>query len=283
MADDQPVLRPRRPWMRGSLEHASQILQVRYPKLAPADVPCVQDEQVLATVLLRYGTRVEPGRSRTTQPSSIPQRSRCESTSIIPLGLWPCFMASDADPLVSAVSRCILDFSEQRGRSKGEAQEDTVNHALHTLQGLAPARVCAFKSYLWHYSFSTLPSMRSHVSRPAPCIPALLIRFSFDDSRGKHHNIPLRPLPLLSSHPRISLPARRPFPDHGTVPDLLRSGRRLSRELPIRLEEILALTGTLSNEQPITIHEAVIQMVTMTEVCVEKSCDQAAHVWLASA
>lgn len=34
-------------------------------------------------------------------------------------------MASDADPLVSAVSRCILDFSEQRGRGKGEAQEDT--------------------------------------------------------------------------------------------------------------------------------------------------------------
>jgi hypothetical protein len=66
-------------------------------------------------------------------------------------------MASDADPLVSVVSRCILDFSEQRGRSKGEAQEDTVNHALHTLQGLAPARVCAFKSYLWRHSFSYAP------------------------------------------------------------------------------------------------------------------------------
>ncbi len=112
---------------------------------------------------------------------------------------------------------------------------------------------------------------------------ARLIRLSFDDSRGKHHNIPLRPLPLLSSHPRISLPARRPFQDHGTVPELLQSGRRLSRELQIRLEEILALTGTLSNEQPITIREAVIQMVTMTEVCVGKSCDRAAHVWLASA
>ena len=34
-------------------------------------------------------------------------------------------MAFDADPLVSAVSRCILDFSEQRGRGKGETQEDT--------------------------------------------------------------------------------------------------------------------------------------------------------------
>ena len=34
-------------------------------------------------------------------------------------------MASDADPLVSAVSRCILDFKEQRGRGKGETQEDT--------------------------------------------------------------------------------------------------------------------------------------------------------------
>ena len=47
-------------------------------------------------------------------------------------------MASDADLLVSVVSRCILDFSEQRGRSKGEAQENTVNHALHTLQGEHP-------------------------------------------------------------------------------------------------------------------------------------------------
>ena len=115
-----------------------------------------------------------------------------------------------------------------------------------------------------------------------PIYLALLIRLSFDDSPGKHHNIPLRPLPLLSSHPRISRPARRPFQNHGTVPELLRS-RRLSRELPIRLEEILALTGTFSNEQSITIHEAVIQMVTMTEVYVEKSCDRATHVWLASA
>jgi hypothetical protein len=74
---------------------------------------------------------------------------------------------------------------------------------------------------------------------------ALLIRLSIWRLPKKHHNIPLRPLPLLSSHHRISLPARRPFQDHGTVPDLLRPGRRLSRERPMRPEEILALTGTL--------------------------------------
>ena len=93
LSDDQPVLRPRRPRMRGCLEHASQILQVRYPKLAPADVPCVQDERILATVLLRYGTGVEPGRSRTTQPSSIPQRSRCGVTPTYPDGILACFTA----------------------------------------------------------------------------------------------------------------------------------------------------------------------------------------------
>jgi len=29
LVDDRPVLRPRRSWMKGSLEHASHILQIR--------------------------------------------------------------------------------------------------------------------------------------------------------------------------------------------------------------------------------------------------------------
>ena len=53
-------------------------------------------------------------------------------------------MASDPDPLASAGSRCILNFGPHKEICKGETQEDMANHALHTLQRLAPARVCGF-------------------------------------------------------------------------------------------------------------------------------------------
>ena len=112
----------------------------------------------LATELLQYGIRVEPCRSRTTQPSSIPQRSRCRATPTYPDGILACFTASDPDPLASAGSRCILDFGTHKEICKGETQEDMANHALHTLQSLVPARVCAFKSRYCHHHSSMLQS-----------------------------------------------------------------------------------------------------------------------------
>ena len=63
-------------------------------------------------------------------------------------------MVSDADPLVSAVSRCILDFSEQRGRGKGEVRDDTATPYTALPSGLAPVRVSVFKSRLRHHHTS---------------------------------------------------------------------------------------------------------------------------------
>jgi hypothetical protein len=50
-----------------------------------------------------------------------------------------------------------------------------------------------------------------------------------------------------------------PFQDQGTLWNLSYSGWRLAGDLPMCLGETLSLTVTLSNEQLIEIHEAVVR------------------------
>ena len=69
-------------------------------------------------------------------------------------------MPPDADPLVSAVSRCILSFSEQRGRGKGEAQEDTA-----TLYTALPSGTSAGKGVRAQISTSAPPHFSSSLFR----------------------------------------------------------------------------------------------------------------------
>ena len=68
-------------------------------------------------------------------------------------------MTFDADPLVPAVSRCILDFSEQRGRGKGEAQENTA-----TPYTALPSGTSARKGVLVHILSLALLSFHAPIN-----------------------------------------------------------------------------------------------------------------------
>jgi hypothetical protein len=69
------------------------------------------------------------------------------------------------------VSRCVVLYCEIRKRKglyNGGIQGDTARHAPRSLQGLAPARVCGFKSRLRHQydfprSYQCLSSLLSHL------------------------------------------------------------------------------------------------------------------------
>ena len=59
------------------------------------------------------------------------------------------------------------------------------------------------------------------------------------------------------------------FQGHGTVWNLSCTGWRLSGDLPMRADETLALTVTLSNEQRIEVPEAVVRWSRGQEFAVE--------------
>ncbi len=107
---------------------------------------------------LRYGIWAVPGRSHKVQPGSIPQRSRCESTAIIPLDFdrvsWP-----------PTLTHWFLRYRAVSWTSVSRGGEAKVRHRKtrqpptpHSLQGLAPVRVSMFKSRLRHHHTSVLHS-----------------------------------------------------------------------------------------------------------------------------